>query len=131
MTRPTTRDIRMLKHKLLAQRKTLLGNAHDELARWSEHPVGEIAGEAPDTADDAVAALVTDLDHSLLQRHVDAIRDIDAALARIRERRYGSCIECGDDIALERLSVFPTAKRCVACQQRRERTYADGDGATL
>ena len=130
MSRPSPHQL-TLKHQLLAQRKALLRAAHDELVRWSEHPVAEIAGEVADIGDDSVAALVTDLDHSMLQRHVELIRDIDSALSRIREGQYAICIDCGDDIGVDRLSAFPTAKRCIACQQRHERTFADGSRATL
>ncbi len=131
MTSPTRQQLQMLKHKLVAQRKPLLRDACDELARWSEHPMGEIAGDAPDAGDDALATIVTDLDHSLLQRHVDEIRDIDSALTRMQERHYGTCIDCREDIALARLAAFPTAKRCIGCQRRREKVYATGAGATL
>ena len=36
----------------------------------------------------------------------------------------GICIDCGDAVAYERLAAYPTAKRCLGCQQQRERTYA-------
>jgi RNA polymerase-binding transcription factor DksA len=121
----------MLKHKLLAQRSALLRSAHDDLARWAEHPIGEIAGEVPDVGDESVAALVTDADHSMLQRHVAVIRDIDTALSRIGDRTYAVCTDCGDDIGLDRLSEFPTAERCIGCQPRHEATFATGAGATL
>jgi RNA polymerase-binding transcription factor DksA len=121
----------MLKHRLLAQREALLRAAHDELVRWGEHPLGEIAGEVPDAGDDSVAALLTDIDHTAMQRHVGTIRDIDTALARIRDREYAVCADCGDDIALARLSAFPTATRCVRCQERRERTFAHPQAHSL
>lgn len=131
MSRPTAHQVQMLKHKLLEQREVLLRSAHDDLARWAEHPIAEIAGEVPDFGDESVAALVTDTDHSMLQRHVAAIRDIDAALIRIGDRKYAVCTDCGDDIGLNRLAAFPTAERCIECQRRHEGTFANEKGATL
>lgn len=131
MARPTATQIHALNRKLFEQRKVLLDSTREELARWSEHPIGEVAGEVPDAGDDSVAALVTDLDHSMLQRHVGAIRDIDTALSRIMARQYAICIDCGKDIDFDRLSAFPTAKRCIACQSRNERTFAHGATPTL
>jgi len=36
------------------------------------------------------------------------------------EERYGSCVDCGADIALERLLAQPAASRCLACQSATE-----------
>lgn len=131
MARPNRQQIDILQRTMLEQRKGLLDSTHDELARWTEHPIGEIAGEVADVGDDSVASLMTDLDHAEVQRRVDAVRDIDAALERIKSGHYGTCIDCGADIDFDRLSAFPTAKRCVDCQSRHEKTYAHGDTPTL
>ncbi len=131
MARPTRDQIKLLERTMLEQRKTLLDSAHDEVARWTEHPIGDIAGEVADVGDDSVASLLTDLDHTDVQRRVDAIRDIDTALGRIESGEYAVCVDCGTDIDFDRLSAFPTAKRCVDCQSRREKTYAHGETPTL
>ncbi len=49
---------------------------------------------------------------------------IFSARVRIRAGSYGRCIDCGGEIRVERLRVYPTAKRCVSCQGHREKTYA-------
>ena len=43
------------------------------------------------------------------------IRMIHAALKRIEDGTYGICVNCGDDIAAERLDVVPHAPRCRNC----------------
>ncbi|MBS28906.1 MAG: molecular chaperone DnaK [Alphaproteobacteria bacterium] len=43
------------------------------------------------------------------------LRLIDAALTRIDEGEYGSCMTCGTDIPEKRLSVDPAAAQCVDC----------------
>lgn len=43
------------------------------------------------------------------------LRRIEAALARLEEGEYGYCVECGEDIASERLKTDPAAPRCAAC----------------
>ncbi len=43
------------------------------------------------------------------------LEDIDAALARIRDGRYGRCLSCGGPMGLQRLRAIPEAKYCVAC----------------
>ncbi len=46
------------------------------------------------------------------------IRRIDAGLKRIEEGEYGYCISCGDEIAVKRLELDPTAPNCIACASR-------------
>ena len=43
------------------------------------------------------------------------LADIDAALARIQEGRYGTCVHCGGPMGLQRLRAIPEARYCVAC----------------
>jgi len=45
---------------------------------------------------------------------------IDAALRRCDRADYGFCMECGEAIDERRLTLDPTAIRCIACAERRE-----------
>ncbi len=47
------------------------------------------------------------------------LEDIDAALERIGEGRYGMCVACGGPIGLQRLRAIPEARYCLACSGRR------------
>jgi len=131
VARPTKQQIEQLKRTMLEQRKALFDTTRDERVRWTQQPMGDIVGEVADPGDDSVAALITELDHAELQRRIDAIRDIDAALERIKNGQYGTCADCGGEIDYERLSAFPTAKRDVDCQARHEKTYAHQETPTL
>jgi DnaK suppressor protein len=44
------------------------------------------------------------------------VEEIDAALHRIAEGTYGTCVHCGVGIPTERLEFRPFAAGCVACQ---------------
>jgi DnaK suppressor protein len=50
------------------------------------------------------------------------LRDVRAALERIRDGTFGSCIECESPISPKRLAALPWALRCIKCQDT-----ADGD----
>lgn len=43
------------------------------------------------------------------------LADIDAALERIADGRYGRCLSCGGPMGLQRLRALPEARYCVAC----------------
>ncbi|MDQ0946668.1 DnaK suppressor protein [Streptomyces phaeochromogenes] len=48
------------------------------------------------------------------------LADVEAALARMDQGRYGSCHLCRRPIARERLMIVPQARYCARCQQVRE-----------
>ncbi|MET9142840.1 TraR/DksA C4-type zinc finger protein [Streptomyces sp. NPDC004042] len=48
------------------------------------------------------------------------LADVEAALARMDEGRYGACHLCRGPIARERLEIVPQARYCARCQQVRE-----------
>ena len=43
------------------------------------------------------------------------IAQIRVALARIKEGEYGYCVQCGEEIAPERLDAIPSAPLCRRC----------------
>ncbi|CAL9317467.1 TraR/DksA family transcriptional regulator [Streptomyces rochei] len=48
------------------------------------------------------------------------LADVEAALARMAEGRYGACHLCRRPIDRERLMIVPQARYCARCQQVRE-----------
>lgn len=46
------------------------------------------------------------------------IAEIEAALQRIQEGRYGTCLSCGGPMGLQRIRAIPEARYCVACSGR-------------
>ncbi len=43
------------------------------------------------------------------------LAEIDEALARIQDGRYGTCVSCGGPMGLQRLRAIPEARYCLAC----------------
>jgi len=54
-----------------------------------------------------VAALVT--------QARDRLAEIDSAIARLADGRYGTCEGCGKPIGAERLAARPATRTCFAC----------------
>lgn len=61
-------------------------------------------------------------DLSLLEQVEAELADVEDALRRLEEGRYGLCEVCGRPIEEERLAVLPAARRCLSDQERAERT---------
>lgn len=49
------------------------------------------------------------------QRRKHRILALEAALRRMDDGDYGSCLECGEEIAPRRLMADPAAARCIRC----------------
>jgi len=63
------------------------------------------------------------IEHAELQRDLQEMREIVAARERMADGRYGECVDCGQQIALERLKAQPAAMRCIACQAAYEKAH--------
>ena len=51
------------------------------------------------------------------RRREAELKRIEATLARLDDEEYGYCSKCGDDIAVRRLTLDPTATTCIACAE--------------
>ena len=58
---------------------------------------------------------------SLLGGEKDALNQIDAAIERIDDGRYGECETCGGKIPKPRLEAIPYAAQCVRCASQQEK----------
>lgn len=128
----TKTQISKLGRELDQQYESLLDDVRDALeTSENQQYVALINREPADSGEQATGDALADLNLAIIDRHVQEIRDIEAARVRIEEGRFGSCIECGGDIGFERLRAYPTAKRCHDCQQQHEKTYAHEGNPTL
>ncbi len=110
----------------------LLEEVRDELEDSHDSQYIELIDGSPaDEGDQSIGDALADLNLAIIDRHIREIRDLERARARVADATFGACIDCGDDIAFDRLKSYPTAKRCLVCQQQRERTYAHEGTPTL
>lgn len=120
-----------LRGRIDGRLRHLIREIQEDTARQREEPFSEHAGIAPDPGDESVASLLADLDQADTSRDLGEVRALDAARARMSEGTYGECVECGNDIAFERLKAEPSAMRCIECQRRHEKTFASPTRPTL
>jgi RNA polymerase-binding transcription factor len=55
-------------------------------------------------------------DLALRDRAAQQLELVDAALARLADGSFGTCVRCGEPIAPERLEALPWAAHCIGCQ---------------
>jgi DnaK suppressor protein len=90
-----------------------------------------LADRVHDLEDESLADLIIDLDLAEIDRELEELRDVEAALGRMQQGSYGVCATCAGEVPYERLAAYPTAKRCQRCQRVREQTYAHKATPTL
>jgi RNA polymerase-binding protein DksA len=120
----TDDQIRTLRDQLDKRFYELREEISRELRSYDDATYIELAGQVQDPGDMSVADLLEDIQLADVDRHVEEIRAIDAAMLRIAEGRYGTCIDCGKPIGFERLQAQATALRCEPCQERHEEKTA-------
>ena len=88
-------------------------------------PIAESVGDviSRDFEDTDFAQVLSDREINDTMAHLLAEnRDqVERALYRLAEGKYGECEDCGASIATERLRFQPESTRCVECQSRWDR----------
>ncbi len=77
---------------------------------------------ASDEIDHATISIDKTIEQAITEQQAKELRDIDYALIKIKEGKYGVCEMCEESISLQRLKVKPQAKYCIACRQLVEKT---------
>jgi len=108
----------------LARRKQLLesiGHYEDSLMNSSlQDSVGNVSSYSDHMADLGTDAEEREKAYLFVSKEGRLLYHIDEALRRIQNGTYGRCVECGEEISLERLEAVPHARLCIKCKQREE-----------
>jgi DnaK suppressor protein len=107
----------------------ILTTKQAELARGTGKRDGIAIERTPDALDEVLFAAERELTTLGLERESRLLRNVRAALGRIAEGTYGTCIECDEEISQKRLHAVPWAAFCIACQERSDRDSQGRFGA--
>ena len=114
----------MREQRLETIRKRLIGLREDLLAeiRRKNAEAASLRDEGvPDIADQGLTDNLSELLHLLSDSKREEILNIDEALERLRQGRYGLCLECGEPIDIERLELRPYTRFCIDCKTQMEK----------
>ncbi|OQK15167.1 hypothetical protein AU255_18565 [Methyloprofundus sedimenti] len=93
-----------------------------ELLTFDNEEYSQTASQVHDIGDDSLADFLVDINLAVISHHIQEVKDIEAALLRMSEDKYGRCRDCDTPIKYQRLEVQPTAARCIKCQAEHERS---------
>jgi DnaK suppressor protein len=92
-----------------------------ELVRILRNRDGIAIEKSADQMDEIQYALERDLAIRNVDRESILQRQVKAALRRIRDGSFGTCIDCEWAISPKRLAAVPWASRCIQCQEAADR----------
>jgi DnaK suppressor protein len=113
--------------ELLVEKRQAVVEALDYLHKENpgslEDETGELVSGSADQhmADTATETVEREIGNTLEASDGRLLAAIDSALARIEDGTYGTCVNCGAQIAPERLEAMPWATLCIDCKRKEER----------
>jgi DnaK suppressor protein len=107
-----------LKRILEDRRREILNEVQEKMR--DVRTVGGSGEGVLDAAETSEADIQDEIELALIQMKSETLQKIEEALARLGERTYGYCFECGDEISERRLRALPFAVRCKDCEEARE-----------
>ena len=105
-----------LRQKLLQKRRTLISEVREKHANNLESGTDG----TQDIADQATNAYTKEFLLSIGDAERQLLKQVDAALEKMRLKKYGQCERCGETIGEKRLEALPFARFCIACQEEEE-----------
>ncbi len=110
-------DIDYFRNMLLTKRQELLHNVHeiqDEALKQSrQDAAGDLSCMPVHMADLGTDAYEQEFALGLMDSERKLLKEIDEALLRVQEGKYGICTKTGQQISMGRLKAMPWARYCV------------------
>jgi DnaK suppressor protein len=86
--------------------------------------------KSADQMDEIQYATERDLAIRNVDRESTLLRHVKAALVRIHDGSFGTCVDCEEPISPKRLAAVPWAPRCIKCQETADRDGMDSEDAS-
>ncbi|MBI4226911.1 MAG: TraR/DksA C4-type zinc finger protein [Candidatus Omnitrophica bacterium] len=120
-------DVTKYKKLLLAKKARLLAEVKhiekDALKQSQRDAAGDLSGYSFHMADSATDNYDREFSLGLATNAQRILYEIEEALKRITEKRFGACLSCGKPIPKKRLTAVPYAKLCLPCQSSEEKQH--------
>lgn len=95
--------------------------SEDILKKSQKDASGDISGYTLHMADLATDTYDREFSLDLVSNEHKILYEVDDALKRIEEGRYGICEECSKPISKSRLKAIPYTRLCLKCQKEKEK----------
>jgi len=110
------KKIKVFKERLLTKKEEIL----ETFIKNKSYGMEADGEPSQDIADKAANSYTKEFLFSLSNSERQLLKQVDEALSRIQDRRYGVCASCEDSLNLKRLQAVPWASLCIDCQEKQE-----------
>ena len=110
------KKIQAFREKLLLKKQEIL----ETFTKNKSYGMEADGEPSQDIADKAANSYTKEFLFSLSNSERRLLQQVDDAIARIDDRRYGVCASCEDSMNLKRLQAVPWATLCISCQEKQE-----------
>jgi DnaK suppressor protein len=106
---------------LLLEEKNRLENELAQISTRNPHAEGDFMAEFPnigDKEDENAEEVATYSTNLTLERTLESsLRDVESALKKMADGKYGICKYCDKEIAEKRLRARPASSSCIECKK--------------
>lgn len=107
------------KNDLEKRRDELLKELNEDAIQVAEHDYSAKFVDYGDKDDENAAEVATFEKNLSLEKTLEvSLYNVNVALKKIEEGRYGLCDKCGGPINPDRLKAFPSATTCMSCKKK-------------
>lgn len=118
-------DKKSYKKLLLDKREEILGDisqiSEDTLKKSQKDASGDISGYTFHMADVATDNYDREFSLGLASKERVVLLEINSALQKLSENKYGVCESCKKPISIVRLKALPYTRYCLKCQKNQEK----------
>ena len=115
-----------MQNQQLKEYRKQLESKRNELIRSTGDRDEILIQKAADEFDQLQLAMNREVAIRNLDRGATLLRNVEAALTRMDNGEFGTCLLCEEDIPEKRLKAVPWAAYCVGCQEMLDRAQAQG-----
>ncbi|HEC79000.1 MAG TPA: TraR/DksA family transcriptional regulator [candidate division WOR-3 bacterium] len=113
-------ELKQFEKRLLEEREKLLKELEYESGQISKTQLessGDLSAYSNHMADQGTETERREITSQILSTRREALFEIDLALKKINQGKYGFCEACGKPIGKKRLKFLPQARKCIKCSR--------------
>lgn len=119
------KDLQQYEQKLIEERKHCLSELSNiengELMVNQKEASGDLSSYSFHMADQGSDTMEKEKSVFLVSSKGKELYEIDQALYRIKDGKFGTCEKCGKDVERDRLEAVPYARLCIKCRVTEEK----------
>jgi RNA polymerase-binding protein DksA len=111
-------ELKLFEKRLLKERENIIRELEyegEQISKTQLESSGDLSAYSNHMADQGTETERREVTSQILSTQREALFEIDLALQKINQGKYGMCERCGNPIGKRRLKFLPQARTCMKC----------------